>query len=103
MRDSEIYRKLNSEAQLLRMAIRQMGFIDMRLQAFEKILKNRKNLFLAFLNPAKLIAKVNKEHLKLLMQRDEEIMVAREEAKKEAIKPKIIMPVGTVLSGNNHG
>ena len=99
MRDSEVIRRMENDSRSLRMAIKQLAFIDMRIQAFEIVISKKWSLFQSVFKPQKLLAKVNKQHLELLRQHDEDIQRQREEVKKASNSPKLIIP--TVYAGGN--
>ena len=102
MRDSEVMRRMDNDSKSIKLALRQLGFIDMRIQAYEAVIKSRWAILQAIFNPAKLIAKINKKHLEFLRKHDEEIMKAKEIVKQDDMKPKLIVPK-VYANGKQHG
>lgn len=79
MRESEFYSTVSEINRRILILNKQAIFFDMRIQSFERVLKLRWSLLKALFNPSWILSEVNRIHLILSKEHDEEVRQRIEE------------------------
>lgn len=88
MRDDKIYQMRNQEIQRFQAMVRQLLFVQTRMESFEEVISKRWNVLRGILSPSWLIKKVDEVQLARFKEHDEKVKAAQEKAK-ESISNKI--------------
>lgn len=94
MRDGQIYKMQENEQQRFALLYRQVNFLNMRMEAYETVLKasNVIDRIKWLFKPVAMEQAVDLTMQALLRQHDQEVRERAAKAKEEAAKPKLVNP-----------